>query len=49
MPDDCDQDRKVCATCLLGARMKYFIDRLYDVALYAVLVFFVVNLIRGVL
>ena len=29
--------------------MKYFIDRLYDVALYAVLVFFVVNLIRGVL
>jgi hypothetical protein len=28
--------------------MKYFIDWLYDVALYAVLIFFVVNLIRGV-
>jgi hypothetical protein len=29
--------------------MKYFIDRLYDIALYAVLIFFVVNLIRGAL
>jgi hypothetical protein len=29
-------------------RMKYFIDRLWDVALYFVLVVFVVNLIRGV-
>ena len=28
--------------------MKYFIDRLWDVALYVVLVVFVVNLIRGV-
>jgi hypothetical protein len=28
--------------------MKYFIDRCYDIALYAVLIFFVVNLIRGV-
>ena len=48
MPDDCNQDRKVCANRLLGARMKYFIDRLYDIALYVVLIFFVVNLIRGV-
>jgi len=29
--------------------MKYFIDRLYDVALFAVLIFFIVNLIRGVI
>ena len=28
--------------------MNHFIDRLYDIALYAVLIFFVVNLIRGV-
>jgi hypothetical protein len=28
--------------------MKYFIDRMFDVALYFVLVVFVANLIRGV-
>jgi hypothetical protein len=28
--------------------MKYFIDRLWDVALYFVLVVFVANVIRGV-
>jgi hypothetical protein len=28
--------------------MKYFIDRLFDVALYVMLVAFVANLIRGV-
>jgi hypothetical protein len=28
--------------------MKHFIDRLWDVALYVVLVVFVANLIRGV-
>jgi len=28
--------------------MKHFIDRLWDVALYVVLVVFVINLIRGV-
>jgi hypothetical protein len=28
--------------------MKYFIDRLWDVALYVVLVVFVANVIRGV-
>jgi hypothetical protein len=27
--------------------MKYFIDRLFDVALYVMLVLFVANLIRG--
>jgi hypothetical protein len=47
MPDDCNQDRKVCANCLLGERMKNFINRLWDVSLYFVLVVFVVNLIRG--
>jgi len=29
--------------------MKYFIDRLWDVALYVVLVVFVANVIRGVI
>lgn len=28
--------------------MKYFIDRLFDIALYVMLVGFVANLIRGV-
>jgi hypothetical protein len=28
--------------------MKYFVDRLYDIALYLVLIFFVANLLRGV-
>jgi hypothetical protein len=28
--------------------MKYFIDRLYDIGLYVVLIFFIANLIRGV-
>ena len=48
MPDDCNQNCKVCATCLLGERMKYFVDRLYDIALYLVLIFFFANLLRGV-
>lgn len=30
-----------------GLSMKYFIDRLFDIALYVMLVLFVANLIRG--
>jgi hypothetical protein len=30
-----------------GLSMKYFTDRLFDVALYVMLVLFVANLIRG--
>lgn len=30
-----------------GNQMKYFIDRLFDVALYIMLVLFVANLIHG--
>jgi hypothetical protein len=48
MPDDRNQDRTMCATRLLGEGMKYFIDRLFDIALYFSLAVFVANLIRGV-